>query len=123
MNTNKVIAELEKKYPGKTIIKNDEKNPTEILCEIEPTGDHSDYSIAIAVIDKSIPHYHQHTTETYRILEGSLNLYLNEEKKHLKKGESYTIKPGIQHYAEGKETWIEATSHPGWTLNDHIVLE
>lgn len=63
MNVKKVIGELQRKYPGKPILKNIEQNPTEILCEIEPTENHPDYSVTIAVIDKSILHYHKKITE------------------------------------------------------------
>ena len=45
MNTARVIEKLQQQYPGKTIVKNNENNPTEIICEIEPTKKHPDYSI------------------------------------------------------------------------------
>ena len=63
MNAKKVIEVLQKKYPGKKIIKNDGNNPTEILCEVEPSENHPEYSITVSVIDKSIPHSHKKTKE------------------------------------------------------------
>lgn len=59
MDVKRVIEQLKKEYPSKKIIKNIENNPTEIICEIDPTEKHRIYSIAIAVIDQSIPHYHK----------------------------------------------------------------
>ena len=62
MQVKRVVSQLKLKYPGKKIIMNNRNRPTEIVCEIEPTREHLDYSRAIAVIDKSLPHYHQKTT-------------------------------------------------------------
>ena len=64
MDSKKVIDELKRKYPGKKIIKNGEDNPSEILCEVDPSTNHPEYSLAVAVIDKSLPHSHKKTTET-----------------------------------------------------------
>lgn len=123
MNVQAVLDELGIKYPGKIIIKNDEENPTEILCEIEPTGSHPDYSLAVAVIDKSIPHTHKVSTEVYRVVKGKLKLNVNNEIIELSEGEEYAIKPGQIHWAEGDETWTECRSKPGWTSEDHILAK
>ena len=40
MNTKNVVNQLKSQYPGKPIIKNSKVEPTEILCEIEPTKEH-----------------------------------------------------------------------------------
>jgi len=122
MNVSKVIEDLEKEYPGKAVFKNDEDNTTEILCEVAPSKDHPEYSNAIAVVDKSVPHIHHKTKETYKILKGELTLYVEEEVITLKEGESYVIMPNNVHWAEGAETWIEAYSEPGWTYDDHILV-
>jgi len=120
MDVRKVVSQLKKKYTGKKIIKNDPENPTEILCEVEPTTDHPEYSLAISVIDKSKPHVHQKTQETYKVIKGSLDLYIDGQEHQLKEGEQITIQPGQKHWAKGDETWIECYSEPGWTLKDHI---
>ena len=57
MNTKRVISELKKEYPSKTIILNPPENPTEIVCEIEPAKNSKEDGIAIAIIDESKPHY------------------------------------------------------------------
>lgn len=122
MNVQKVIAELQEKYPGKPILKNNEEHPTEIVCEIEPTSEHPDYSTAVAVIDESIPHYHKKTTEEYKILKGTLVLFLDDKQIALYENDAYIITPGIKHYAKGQETWITTTARPGWTKEDHIFV-
>lgn len=57
MNTQKIIKELQQKYPGKKIILNPSENPTEIICELSPSSDHPERSIALAIVGSSKPHY------------------------------------------------------------------
>lgn len=119
MNITEVIEELKRKYPGKKILLNNRQNCTEILCEIEPTTLHPSYSSVISVIDKTEPHYHSTTTETYEVISGVLALTVDKEKYVLNVGQSYTIKPGQIHEADGNETWIKCSSKPGWKKSDH----
>lgn len=112
------IDKLKKKYPGANIVLNDPRNPTEIVCEVDPKKGR-----AIAIIDKSIPHVHKYTKERYIILDGNLDLYVDGVKNELKKGDIFDIKPGQVHYAIGNETWVEALSKPPWTPKDHIIIK
>jgi mannose-6-phosphate isomerase-like protein (cupin superfamily) len=122
MDVSRVVKQLKERYPGKKIIKIPEDNPKEILCEIEPTSEHPDYSVAISVIDKSIPHCHRKTTEVYKIIKGKLTVVKDGKKHVLNKGDKLEIKPGETHYAIGSETWIKVYSNPGWILKDHILI-
>lgn len=117
MEINKVIGELKLKYPGKTVFPTE----TEIICEIDPSSLHPDHSLAISVCDSNLPHYHRATTETYKVIRGVLKLHFGDETVLLHEGESQIINPGIVHWAEGNETWIECYSTPGWTPSDHIL--
>ena len=121
MNQEKIIAELTAKYPEKHIIKNDEEEPTEILCEVKATEDHPTFSMAVAVIEKSIPHFHKHSTEEYTVIKGELVLHIGNQSIPLHPGETFIIPPGKIHWAEGNETWVSCFSQPGWTLEDHIL--
>lgn len=123
MNKEAIIRQLNHKYPGKKIIYNHPDDPTEIICEIEPTQDHPGYSKAIAVIQQSLPHYHRYLTETYTVIEGLLVLHIDGQVIKLKKGDQYTITPNQIHYAKGKSAWIECYSKPGWYIEDHIIIE
>lgn len=123
MNSKKIIEELKKKYPSKKIIKNDEDNPTEILCEVDPSVNHPEYSLAVAVINKSLPHVHKKSKETYKVTKGRLILFIDAKSHELHEGEELVIEPGQIHWAEGDETWIECYSEPGWTFEDHILRE
>ena len=119
MNNKKVIKDLKKKYPGKKVLEGN----GEIICEIKPVSEDPKVSIAIAVIDKTAPHVHKVTTETYEVIKGKLSLFVDGKEHLLEKGETLTIKPNQKHYAVGNETWIKCTSHPGWTFEDHILLK
>lgn len=110
-------------YPGKAIIVLSDTHPTEIICEVEPTAMHSQYGVAISVIDSSAPHHHMLAKEMYTILEGELDLFIDDRKHHLIKGDSISIPPQSVHYAIGNETWVECKSEPGWTVEDHILEE
>lgn len=123
MNLKKVIEDLKTEYPGKEIILDPPENATEIIVEIEPTKDHPEKSLAMAVVGKSKPHYHKKTTEIYEVTRGELNLYIDGKKHVLKEGENMTIEPNTVHYAEGDETWFLTHSKPGWTFEDHILKE
>lgn len=122
MNIDKVIEELNKRYPGKALFKNNEENTTEILCELEPAHEHPEYSNAVAVIDRSFPHIHLKTLETYKILKGALKLHIGNKTVELNTGDTYVIKPGNVHWAEGDETWVECYSNPGWLFQDHAIV-
>lgn len=122
MNARKVINELVKKYPGKKIIKNKDRNLTEIICEIDPATEHPEKSIAIAVIDKTDTHYHKETTEVYEVMKGELIIHKDNEEYKLREGDRLTIKPGETHCAIGNETWVKVYSEPGWTPGDHILI-
>lgn len=121
MDATKVIEELSRKYPGRRIIKNNEEYPTEIICEIDPPGSHPEHSTAIAVIDKSIPHYHNKTIETYKLIKGELTLIVDGKENQLGPGDVYVVKPKEVHQAFGNESWVEVYSIPGWTEEDLIL--
>jgi mannose-6-phosphate isomerase-like protein (cupin superfamily) len=122
MNTTQIIKELKSRYPGKSIILNPPENPSEIICEIEPTSDHEKSSTALVVVDKSKQHYHKKSVEIYEALKGTLTIYINGEKYIINEGEKLTIEPNVIHYVEGNESWFLTYSKPGWTIEDHILV-
>ena len=122
MNVKEVINNLRRQYPNKNIICNPPINPTEILCETDPVIDHPDYSVAIAVVDRTFPHKHARTTETYEVIIGKLTLIINRKIITLNSGEKMTIHPNQIHEAHGKETWVKVTSNPGWEIKDHLLV-
>jgi len=118
MDTERVLAKLRQDYPDANIVPIPPEHPTEIICETDPTK-----GKAIAVIDRSVPHLHRHTKEHYRILTGHLRLVGDgEDLALMAEGEEIDILPGQVHHAIGNETWVEVTSTPPWSPDDHIVL-
>jgi quercetin dioxygenase-like cupin family protein len=99
-----------------------EDNPTEVICEIEPASRHPEYSLAIAAIKQSVPHYHKLATEEYSAIEGELELKVDEKTIKLDEGDVYSIKPPQIHSAMGNFTLVKITSKPGWTPEDHILI-
>jgi len=122
MNSKKIIKELQNKYPDKEVILDPPENPTEIICELEPTSDHTERSIALAIVGISKRHYHKKSTEIYEAVKGILTVYKGGKKFVLHEGEKITIEPNIIHYVEGDEAWFLTYSKPGWTFEDHIVV-
>lgn len=123
MNIKKVIVALKAEYPGKNILRNLENGSEEIVCEIEPTTLHQDYSVAMAIVGRSLPHFHRKSEEVYEVVKGTLTVYKVNKKFVLKKGETIIIEPLTLHWVEGNETWFLTYSKPGWTLEDHIIAE
>ena len=121
MNAKLEITRLKQKFPGKPIILLPVDNPSEIICEIESSNDHPEYSIATAVIDQSAPHHHLRSVETYKVERGQLILTENGIEMTLEEGDTHTIYPPTVHSARGNATVVKVKSEPGWTAQDHIL--
>lgn len=122
MDKERVIESLSARFPGRKIVRLPEDKPTEIICEIEPTEDHPDYSVAVAVIDQSEPHLHNDSTETYKILGGEVTLFLGVAPVKLRAGDVFQIPPGTVHWATGNSSVVRVRSDPGWRPSDHILV-
>jgi mannose-6-phosphate isomerase-like protein (cupin superfamily) len=124
MNIATLIHDLNVRYPGKNIITLPVGSDTvgEIIIETDPAINHPEHSTAIAIIDKSQAHVHRNATEEYQVMRGELTVYLNNVAHNLQTGDTITIPPGVTHYAEGSETWLITRSWPGWTADDHFLV-
>jgi len=121
--SKRIINQLKKKYPRSKAFDLDGRSK-HFVCEIEPTKDHPEYDRAIEVIISSLPHKHLKMTQYYKILSGTLKLYLGKKIVTLKPGSKYTISPGNTHWAKSRdECWLEIYSKPGWTKEDHIPVK
>jgi mannose-6-phosphate isomerase-like protein (cupin superfamily) len=115
MDTEKIRAELMEAYPGCSVkVAEDER---EMVAEIRP-------EFAVAVIERSLPHFHLKTREVYRVLRGALCVARAGQGHVLQKGDAIAIEPGQIHSARavGEPAWIEVESEPPWSATDHFVL-
>ena len=98
-----------------------EQSPAEIVCEFDPGEQHPEWSLALAVIDRSAAHYHNRMTEVYQVIKGILTLYVDSEEFTLYEGQQFTVTPGRIHWATGDATWVEVYCTPSYTSEDHIL--
>lgn len=120
--SERILKELSANYPDKKAYDLDGRG-LHFVCEVEPVDEHPEYDRAVEVIISSKPHKHLKMTQKYKIISGELDLYLDDDIVHLSKGDTYTVKPNIVHWAESpEECWLEILSEPGWTKEDHIVV-
>jgi mannose-6-phosphate isomerase-like protein (cupin superfamily) len=77
---------------------------------------------AVAVIERSQPHFHLKMQEIYRVLRGTLYVACKGQGHVLRKGDSITIEPGEIHSARAADepVWIEVESSPPWSRDDHL---
>lgn len=121
MKLNEILEELAIKYPTKLVFQNNDSdgNVTEVVCELDKSQRNSH---AVAIIDRSMPHYHRIIEEKYKIIKGTLSLYIDDKNIVLNEGDEYTIDAGKKHYAIGNSTWVDVVATPAWNLEDHITF-
>jgi len=101
------------------------KRIREVIFELDPERLHPQYSIALALIERSYNHYND-CNETFFVLEGTLGIRL--EGGHLielDKGSIYTITAGVVHQSEGigGPVQVLVISHPGHTNGGHHIVD
>lgn len=115
IDVEKVRTELITAYPESQIVVAEDN--LEIIAEISP-------GYAVAVIERSLPHFHCNMTENYCVLRGTLYVACGGQGFLLREGETITIEPGKIHFARAasEPAWIEVKSDPPWSADDHFVL-
>src|SRR5437773_6534298 len=111
----KTRKKLLQDYPGAHIKVT--KDRAEMVAEIDP-------KLAVAVIERSLPHFHRKTIETYRVLRGTLYVACGGHGHVLGPGESLIVESGNVHFARGASgpAWVEVLSEPAWTVEDHLIF-
>jgi mannose-6-phosphate isomerase-like protein (cupin superfamily) len=121
--SNRILKVLNGKYPGKESYDLDGRG-LHFVCEVEPVSEHPEYDTAVEVIIKSKPHKHMKMVQRYIVLSGSMDLRVEDKEIHLSKGDQYVITPGKVHWATSDgRSLVELYSVPGWTKEDHIVVD
>ena len=134
--TERMIQNLAHEYPGKKIIRLPDKNPQEVICEVAAAPDGS-WSVAVALIVKSLPHYHDETCEAYRVLKGAVRIIDGAQTRHGKilmpqlfprnheeLGGIEYIWPGRVHCAWAVGRWpakVLVLATPAWSPKDHHI--
>jgi len=115
MNIDQIRTELINTYPGCSVKVADDNR--EMVAEISD-------GFAVAVIERSLPHFHRKTREVYRVLRGTLCVARAGLGHVLEMGETIAIEPGQIHSASaaGEPAWIEVESLPPWSADDHFIL-
>jgi len=107
--------------------KNKVEIPGETIYEIVTAQDNAGFGLAVAEIEKSQPHYHLKTHETYTLISGILNVHIGESVVRLiVPGKSVEIPMDVIHWAEkiGEERpRISVLTVPAWVPEDHHLIE
>lgn len=100
--------------------------PKETIYELISSHDGLGWSLAIADIVDTVPHYHRRTLETYTVVTGILEVTVDDEKHVLHPGDVITIPIGSIHSARSltqEPARILVSCLPGWTSDDHNLVE
>jgi quercetin dioxygenase-like cupin family protein len=94
---------------------------------ISSADTHPESVIEFGIIpnEKTPWHYHTLFSETFEVLEGTLEVGLNNEVHQLKKGDKATIKPNEKHYFHNvskEECLIQVTVSPGNKSFENALL-
>lgn len=124
MSLDEVLKYFAEKYPNAQLSKLPENNPTEILCEVDPTAGHPGYSIAVAAISSSAAHFHKVAQEDYEVIRGTLLMQIGDDIKTVYEREKVTIPAGQVHFASSVDGFalVSVVSRPGWTPQDHFLV-
>jgi mannose-6-phosphate isomerase-like protein (cupin superfamily) len=114
-DVERIRSELTDSYPGTRVKIAEDRG--EMVAEISD-------GFAVAVIDRSVPHFHLRMQELYRVLRGTLHVACGGQGYVLRAGESLVIPPGQVHFARaaGDPSWIEVVTDPPWSAEDHFIL-
>lgn len=98
----------------------------ETVYELVDTDSGIGWSVAIADVLESRPHKHLFTKETYTMLEGVLEVFIDDKKYILHPGEVISIPLNAVHWAKSltnRPARILVSCTPGWTQEDHIYAD
>ena len=115
------MKELEP-YISPSLYQNRKPNSAEIVYEITTQNDGLPFGLAIADIQQSDWHFHKVTTETYTVVQGILEVSLDNESYVLHPGDVIKILPGVLHSARSlSETpaRITVTTIPEFSKADY----
>lgn len=100
------------------------KNELEKVAEIIGLGDGLGFSLAIADIKNTPPHFHSARREVYTVVSGRLRVTIDGKDREVNPGESVHIPPNTIHeavQAGEKPVRVLVLCVPGWIPEDHCL--
>ena len=116
---------LQPEIPG-DVYRNRKEFEAETVYEVTVEATGLPFGIAIADILQSVPHLHRVTIETYTVVQGTLELRLDGERRMLQTGDVARIAPGVVHSARSigaRPARITVTTIPEFSAADYIVAD
>ncbi len=102
------------------------ENPAEIVYELTTQRSGLPFGIAIADIQQSEAHFHKVTWETYAVVQGTLELYLDGDRHVLRPGDVKKIPLWVVHSARSLDKTparITVTTIPEFSPEDYYLAE
>jgi quercetin dioxygenase-like cupin family protein len=109
----------------KCLYQNKKEFSAETVYEITTAENGLPFGIAIADILQSTPHVHKLTTETYTVVQGTLEVTLDQNKYVLSPGDVIKILPNVIHSARSlgdEPARITVTTVPEFSPDDYHVV-
>lgn len=102
--------------------------PDDTVYEVVSTQDGIGWSAAIVDVGPNSrgAHFHSYISETYTVLNGSIEMVVDGESTILEVGDTFTVPLGGVHYAHSLDETparVLVTCVPGWTPDDHHPAE
>lgn len=108
------------------LYQNKKSNPAETVYEMTTARDGLPFGIAIADIEQSQAHVHRVTTETYTVVQGSIELTLDGVRTTMGVGDMALIRPGVVHTArsigDGDGARIIVLTIPEFSEDDYFLV-
>lgn len=108
-----------------SLYQNKKEFSAEIVYEITTSATALPFGIAIADILQSTPHFHNLTTETYTVVQGTLEVSLDHKKYLVSPGDVIKIPPNVIHSARSlgdESARITVITIPEFSLDDYFVV-
>lgn len=108
------------------LVLNEKNFPQETVYEVTTQDTGLPFGIAIADIESSAAHFHKQTIETYTVVQGDLEISLDEEKQLLHPGDVIKIQPGVIHSARSlsdKPARIVVVCVPEFSVDDYFLVD
>lgn len=109
----------------KSLFQNMKEFSTATVYEITTTANHLPFGIAIADILQFTPHFHKLTIETYTVVQGTLEVSLDQNKYLLSPGDVIKILPNVIHSARSlgdEPARITVTTIPEFSPDDNYLV-